>query len=307
MPIFPSLRQLHYLLALAEHLNFTRAADACFVTQSTLSAGIKELEATIGAQLVERERHRVVMTAVGLEVVNRAQGVLAASEDLMQVAARGANPMEGVIRLGVIPTIIPFLLPTVFPEMRRCYPALKIALKEDLTDNLLQRLNDGELDFALLALPYETGNLLVHPLFEEPLWLVAPADFSPPKQLLTEELDTERLLLLGEGHCLRGHTLSACSIKPNASQQSQTSPKLEATSLYTLVQMVNAGLGLALVPEMSLSSGLLSGTNLKTLPFAEPVPRRGIALLARTSTARREAFDALCGLIARTWEDRLKK
>ncbi len=307
MPIFPSLRQLHYLLALAEHLNFTRAAEACFVTQSTLSAGIKELEATIGAQLVERERHRVVMTAVGLEVVNRAQGVLAASEDLMQAAERGANPMEGVIRLGVIPTIIPFLLPTVFPEMRRCYPTLKIALKEDLTDNLLQRLNDGELDFALVALPYETGNLLAHPLFEEPLWLVAPADFFAPKQLLTQELDTERLLLLGEGHCLRGHTLSACSIKQTAAQQSQTSPILEATSLYTLVQMVNAGLGLALVPEMSLSSGLLNGTNLKTFPFAEPVPRRGIALLARPSTARREAFDALCGLITRTWEDHLRK
>lgn len=308
MSVLPSLRQLSYLVALSEHLSFTLAADACFVTQSTLSAGIKELETTLGVQLVERERHRVVLTPVGAEVVAHAQGVLAAGEDLVQVAARNANPLTGVIRIGVIPTIIPFLLAEVFPEMQRRYPNLKLALREDLSDNLLKRLNDGQLDFVLLALPYDTGNLLVQHLFEEALWLVTPVKFQTPKPsklvkhlspepLSIEQLDTENLLLLGEGHCLRGHTLLACGIK------ARTADTLEATSLYTLVQMVSAGLGLALVPEMSLRSGLLKGLALTAHPFAKPAPSRGIALAARTSTARREAFDVLSALITQVWDN----
>lgn len=287
MAALPSLRQLSYLIALADRLNFTQAAQDCFVTQSTLSAGIMELESILNARLVERERHRVFMTPLGLAVTARARTLIAAATDLVESTRDAASPLAGIVRLGVIPTIAPFLLPQILPGMRAQYPALQFALREDLTANLLARLDSGQIDLALIALPYETGNFLVRALFTEELWLVTPPGEKTPRRLDIAALDAERLLLLEEGHCLRGHTLTGCGLAPRLARG------FEATSLYTLVQMIEEGMGIGLLPEMTLQAGLLRHSPLIARPFAAPAPRRVIALVARPSTSRREVFDRL--------------
>ena len=290
MASLPSLRQLGYLVALAQHLNFTRAAAACFVTQSTLSAGLKELEATLGASLVERDRQSVLMTPLGLEVAERARLLLAAAGDLAALAAASAEPMTGTLRLGAIPTLAPFLLPRILPGLRAKYPQLKLLLREDVSANLLQRLAGGQLDFALLALPYDTGDMLVRPLFDDEFWLVGREDDAELKsrRATVAAPAAEKLVLLEEGHCLREHTLAAC---PRAESANRSG--VEATSLLTLVQMVESGIGLALVPEIALNSGLLKGTRLVARPLTPPAPRRTIVLLARRSSARQTELAAL--------------
>ena len=290
MSALPSLRQLGYLVALSQHLNFTRAAAACFVTQSTLSAGLKELEATLGASLVERDRQSVMMTPLGLEVVTRARQLLAAAEDLAALATASAEPMTGELRLGAIPTVAPYLLPRILPGLRVKYPKLKLLLREDVSANLLQRLASGQLDFALLALPYDTGDMLVRQLFDDEFWLVGREDdpaLKAKRATVTAPV-AEKLVLLEEGHCLRQHTLAACT-----RAESSNPSGVEATSLLTLVQMVESGIGLALVPELALNSGLLSGTALVARPLTPPAPKRTIALLARRSSARQADWAAL--------------
>lgn len=297
MTALPSLKQLHYLVALSEQLNFTRAAESCFVTQSTLSAGLKELEATLGAQLVERDRQTVLMTPVGQEISRRARDLLAAAQDLTDFAAGAQEPMTGSLRLGIIPTIAPFILPQSLKQLRERYPALRLALREDLTANLITRLEEGLLDFALIALPYETANLLVEPLFDDPLWLVGrtgdpevrPEIFTPAHLL------NDRLLLLEEGHCLRDHTLYACGNKTR-----HASVKMEATSLLTLVQMIESGLGIGLVPEMAVNSGLTDSPGLMARPMSKPSPSRTIALVARSSSSRLKEMKALADVIRET-------
>ena len=293
MNTLPSPRQLRYLVALSEELNFTRAAEKCFVTQSTLSAGLKELERVLGAQLVERDRQNVLMTPVGAEVVLRAKTILAQARDLAAFAAAAGEPMTGKLRLGVIPTIAPFLLPRTMGVLRERYPDLRLLLREDLTANLLARLADGELDFALIALPYETGNLLVEPLFDDHLWLVGPRDDPELKEQrisVTQSL-SDRMLLLEEGHCLREHSLHACTGPASADG-------IEATSLLTLVEMVESGLGVGLVPEMAVRSRLTDSPSLQVRQLREPSPKRTIALVARESTSRLADFRALAEVIA---------
>lgn len=258
MTALPSLRQLRYLVTLADTLNFTRAAQACFVTQSTLSGGIQELERVLGATLVERDRQRVVLTPVGHEIAARARGLLSMAGDLMAVAAASADPMAGLIRLGAIPTIAPFLLPPLLKAARIRCPDLRVALREDQTARLLERLRDASLDFALIALPWDTRGLRVLELFAEELWLIAaPGDPAARRARPTvDSLDPLRLLLLEEGHCLRRHTLSGCGLSETANPTG-----LEATSVPTLVQMVDEGLGFALLPEMAVRAGALNATD----------------------------------------------
>lgn len=289
MAMLPSLRQLRYFVAIAQELNFTRAAEACFVGQSTLSAGLKELEDGLGVRLVERDRQNVAITPVGLEILARAKVILASSEDLVEYAGAAGKPMAGTVRLGVIPTIAPFLLPTVLPNIRERFPDLKIALREDLTANLLTRLAEHQLDFILIALPYETSGLLVRELFDDEFWLVARED-DPAlkgKEIHLPAKMAERLLLLEEGHCLREHTLQACK-----RSDIRKADGMEATSLLTLLQMVESGMGIALLPEMAVNGGLLNGTSLVAKPLAQPAPKRVIALVARASTAHLDEFEA---------------
>ena len=295
MSALPSLRQLSYLVRLAEKLSFTQAAEASFVTQSTLSGGIQELERLLGVQLVERDRQRVRMTPIGEAVVERARVLLSMAADLVEHAAREADPMGGLLRLGAIPTIAPFMLPPLVRASRERHPALRIALREEPTARLLEQLREGALDFGLIALPYETDGLRVRELFEEELWLIA-AEGDPaakPARPTVAMLDPQRLLLLEEGHCLRSHTLAGCGLAERANPSG-----IEASSVTTLVQMVEEGLGVALLPEMAVRAGLLNGIRVVARPIGAPAPRRGVALVARASTARVEAFEAMATIAA---------
>jgi LysR family hydrogen peroxide-inducible transcriptional activator len=296
MSSLPTIKQLRYLIAISETLNFTRAAEVCFVGQSTLSAGLKELEDSLGVQLVERDKHSVSLTPIGQGVVERAQRLIVQADDLVDFVEGSAGNMMGVIKLGVIPTIAPFLLPLFLPKMREQFPDLKIVLREDLTANLIDKLNRHELDFALIALPYDTKGFLMKELFNDEFWLIGKEDDPSLKNQeiqLTNRL-TDRILLLEEGNCLRDHTLAACKKTEIASQNG-----IEATSLLTLVQMVEYGLGMALIPEMAIKSGLLKNTHLIARPLTAPAPNRKIALIARSSTARIEEFNALVQVIKR--------
>ena len=289
----PSLRQLRYLVELSERLNFRQAAEASFITQSTLSAGIKELESVLGVQLVERDTRRVRITPVGEEVVKRARQLLASTQDLVELAKGAAEPLSGLLGLGVIPTIAPFLLPTLLPQLRRRYPRLRLHLREDLTERLLERLRGGQLDMAVIALPYDVGELVVRELFTDEFWFVAREDDPQArnKTVPVNQLDPDKILLLEEGHCLRDHAIAACKARaPNE-------PGIEATSLNTLVQMVEGGMGVTLLPAMTLNGGILKGTHLISRPFASQVPSRTVALVSRPSSARRGDFDLLADFI----------
>jgi len=230
------------------------------------------------------------MTPVGEAVVTRARELLAGAADLVESTAAAAAPMCGPLRLGVIPTIAPFLLPQLVPQVRMRFPKLKLALREGLTADLLVRLAEGQLDFALIALPFNTVGLLVQPLFEDELWIAAPEGdpLLAAKRLTVSPQTAGRLLILEEGHCLREHTLLACG-----RAQVANADGLEATSLLTLVEMAESGWGVALLPQMAIDGGLLEGTRLVARQLAPPAPTRTIALVARHSTARTAELSAL--------------
>jgi LysR family transcriptional regulator, hydrogen peroxide-inducible genes activator len=284
----PTLRQLAYLVELSERLNFRVAAEAQFVTQSTLSAGIKELETVLGVQLVERDRRHVRLTTVGDEVVARARDLLAAATDLAEAARSATRPLSGPLRLGAIPTIAPYLLPGVLPALRRAHGELKLYLREDLTRRLLDRLRGGRLDVALIALPFDTGDLYVRQLFNDEFSFVA-REGDPAvrgKSVALRDVDTDNMLLLEEGHCLRDHAIAACGPRRGGWE-----PRVEATSLMTLIQMVEGGLGVTLLPGITLDAGILKGTGLVARPFAPPAPSRTLAVVARRTSPRRRDAD----------------
>jgi LysR family transcriptional regulator, hydrogen peroxide-inducible genes activator len=277
-------------VALAERLNFRAAAADCHVTQSTLSAGIKELESLLGAQLVERDRRRVRLTGTGEQVLARARHLLTEAADLVETARAAREPLSGDFALGAIPTIAPFLLPRALPALRRRYPRLRLYLREDLTVRLLELLRAGSLDAALIALPYDTGELELRPLGSDPFRLVARKDhpLAARSKVPVERLDPDEVLLLEEGHCLRSHAIEACGARPRGSRAG-----IEATSLPTLLQMVEGGLGVTLLPETALAAGVLAGTGLVARPFATRVPGRTLVLAARPSSARGRELDLL--------------
>lgn len=290
----PSLRQLRYLVVLSEKLNFRQAADTLFVTQSTLSSGIKELETILDAQLVERDTRAVRLTTLGEQVTARARGLLAGAQDLVELARKSSQPLAGPLTLGVIPTVAPFLLPRLVPAMRRAYPDLRLYLREDLTERLLERLRAGQVDAAIIALPWDTADFTVVDLFRDPFWFVARGDAAEAQgqEIDLRGLDLGRLALLEEGHCLRGHAIAACGRRAAGLTLS-----IEATTLHTLVQMVDGGLGVTLLPELTLKSGLLAGTGLVARPFTTQVPSRTIALVRRPSSARAEDFAHLAQFV----------
>ena len=263
-----SLRQLAYLVALSETLNFTRAAQRCFVTQSTLSIGIRELEAALNVALFERDRQRVRVTPIGQELAERARSLLSQSLDLVNAAQAAANPLQGTVTLGAIPTIAPFLLPRLLRLVRREMPDLITLLREDQTAALLRAVDEGEIDFAVIALPMDVGRLRAYPVFTEELWLIASED-DPMAKLLhpkVSQIDLQRLMLLSDGHCLRDHTLQACQSGRRGRQRIPSA--IEASSLPTLVQMVEAGLGVSLLPEMAIKAGFLVGSSVVARPLA---------------------------------------
>ena len=288
-----SLKQLNYLVQLSDTLHFTRAAERCFVTQSTLSGGIQELESQLGVQLVERSNKHVMFTAIGADVASRAQAMLAMGADLIDAAKLSADPANASIRLGAIPTIAPFMLPALMRELRARrevsgaggtpLPAPRVLLREDQTAVLLHAVETGALDAALIALPMDVGRLAVWPLLEEELWLIASTkEATTHTQAPTvRDLDMTRLMLLGDGHCLSEHTLRACSTAMRG--KAMTPSDIEATSLTTLIQMVEAGLGVAMLPSMAVRAGLLNASEVIAKPFASPAPKRTIALVHRAT------------------------
>jgi LysR family hydrogen peroxide-inducible transcriptional activator len=293
-PTLPTLRQLAYLVELSARLNFRVAAEARFVTQSTLSAGIKELETVLGVQLVERDNRNVRLTAIGEDVVARAKELLAAATDLAEAARAATRPLSGPLRLGAIPTIAPYLLPNVLPALRRARADLKLYLREDLTKPLLERLREGRLDVALIALPFDTGDLYVRELFKDEFWFVArQADPAVrEKDVSLRRIDTGDMLLLEEGHCLRDHAIAACGPRRRTWETS-----VEATSLTTLIQMVEGGLGVTLLPGITLDAGILKGTRLVARPFSKAAPSRMLALVARRTSPRRRDADLLADFL----------
>lgn len=277
----PTLRQLTYLLALQEHRHFGRAAAACAVTQSTMSSAIAELEHLLGAQLVERTKRSLRFTAVGLETADRAREVVRAAEDLRDVAQTAREPLVKPVRLAVIPTIAPFLLPRVITAVGERWPRLRLFVREMLTGAACAALGRNEVDCVLLALPAECGEVAGCEITVDRLLVAAPADGAAAVRDVAElAADPARLLLLDEGHCLREQALAACKI-PAASAEAP----LVAATLHTLVRMVDAGLGVTFVPQMAVDAGLLAGTGVVTAALDLDAERR-VALVWRKRSAR---------------------
>jgi LysR family hydrogen peroxide-inducible transcriptional activator len=287
MVILPTVRHLRHLVALGDHAHFGHAAAACHVTQSTLSASIKELEALLEAGLVDRTKRRVVLTPIGLETANRARKIIAEMEELVTAVRASREPLSGTVRMGVIPTVGPYLLPRLLPGLRRAYARLKLYLVEDLTVRLIDALQQGQLDVVLLALPYDCGAVEISILFKDPFLVALPKGhaLSNEAHITPQQLLWENLLLLKDGHCLRDHALAACNMAGRRHAEG-----FEATSLLTLVQMADNGLGTTLLPALAVECGLLWGTGLVTRPFVADNPAREIGLVWRKGTARRNEF-----------------
>jgi len=296
MNVLPSLRQLRHLVALAEHGHFGRAARASHVTQSTLSASIKELEQTLGAVLIDRGQRRALLTPLGRDTVERSRRVLAEAQELVRAAREGGAPLAGELRLGVIPTISPYLLPPILPRLRKAHPRLRLFLVEDLTERLVAQLDAGTLDALLLALPCDCGTNETTGLGSDPFSVVVPRGhpLAVLERVPPERLRGEPLLLLKDGHCLREHALAACALRDAAAPEG-----FEATSLLTLVQMVDNGIGITLLPQMALDAGILRGTGLAAVPLGGLRPSREIGLAWRRGSARRVEFQMLAGELRR--------
>ncbi|HST36444.1 MAG TPA: hydrogen peroxide-inducible genes activator [Allosphingosinicella sp.] len=286
----PTLKQLQYLVALKTHGHFGRAAEACFVTQSTLSAGIKELENLIGVTLVERTRRVVRFTPLGTRVAEKAQRILRETEDLADMVRASGKPLAGELRMGVIPTIAPFLLPTMLPRLRAQWPDLKLYLREETSQQACDALRRGQLDCVLLALPYACGEVDRAVLFEDRFMVAFPpgAAEALPERVAAEAIDESKLLLLEDGHCLKDHVLSACN-RPEI----RAGAAILGTSLHTLVQMVDNGLGTTLIPQMAVEAGILEGTNVVARPLDADHPARRIALVWRKASPREKEFRLL--------------
>jgi LysR family hydrogen peroxide-inducible transcriptional activator len=283
--MLPTLRQLQYLRLLAEHGSFSRAAEAAHVTQPTLSAGIQELEKALGAPVVDRARSGVILTAVGEEAVRRAGDILARAEDLVQAAKAAGQPLTGRFRLGVIPTIAPFLLPRALPLLRQSFPKLKLFLREDLTHKLIEALKAGTLDAALIALPYDTIGLDSALVADDEILAMTPANHPLTAQpsISPAALQANGLILLEDGHCLREQALSVCGLNAPRGGDDHV---FAATSLHTLVQMVGSGLGVSLLPAMAVDAGLADDAPVTIRPLDTQNHSRQIVVAWRSGSSR---------------------
>lgn len=289
-----TLRQLRYVDALARAGHFGRAAEHCAISQPALSIQIKELEATLGAQLFERGARDVRPTGLGEAVIARARDVLRGVDEIAEMARAAGDTLSGRLRVGVIPTIAPYLLPRLLPRLSANYPDLDVQIRESITPRLLGELADGRLDTAIVALPVSDPGLQEMPLFDEALMLVEPASAAPSAPLSARDLSGMRLLLLEEGHCFRDQALSFCNLPGHV-----TRAGLEGTSLSTLVQMVGAGIGVTLIPEMAVEVETRSA-DVRVSPFKDPQPSRTIGMIWRRNSPLAERFADLGELVRAT-------
>jgi LysR family hydrogen peroxide-inducible transcriptional activator len=293
-----TLQELKYLVALADHGHFGRAAEACFITQSTLSTQIKKLEDFLGVTLFDRSLKRVTPTPIGREILQAARNIVEESERIRELAKHAQQPMARTLRLGVIPTLGPYYLPHVLTLVHKKYPDLRLLLREEMTPLILENLNDGKLDAGLLAMPVTDDSLRVEPLFYEPFYSALPAGHALAKRdvLKVSDIMEEKLLLLDEGHCLRDQALDVCG------SGSRGREEVRATSLETLRQMVGMGLGLTLMPALAVDAAPRVGKKtVEFRPFKSPPPGRTIALVWRKRAPFPETFERL----AQTLKDTL--
>jgi LysR family hydrogen peroxide-inducible transcriptional activator len=291
-----NLRDLRYLVAVADERHFGRAADACFVSQPTLSTQIRKLERELGVELVERNPRHVALTGIGERVVERARAVIREVDGIVDDARQSQDPATGTLRLGLFPTLAPYLLPHVVPEVHRRFPNLELLLVEEKSEVLHQQVRAGSLDAVLLARPVHDEQLHEQFLFEEPFVLAVPAGHplaAVGEPIPTSVLAGEQLLLLEEGHCLRDQALSVCQLAGGGERRG-----FRATSLETLRQMVAAGVGMTLLPELATVPPVAASEDVVLIPFEDPVPRREIALYWRRSSAFRDFLPQLAGVIA---------
>ncbi|MEL6366144.1 MAG: hydrogen peroxide-inducible genes activator [Pseudomonadota bacterium] len=287
--ILPTLRQLQFFAALARRESFSKAAEDCLVSQSTLSAAIKELEGVLGGPLVDRSTRRFTLTARGERTLARAQSLLADAEMLVR-EAHDVAPLTGPFRLGMIPTIGPFLIPFATAAIRRAFPRLELKLREGLTADLLDDLQSGAIDAAILAFPYDTPGVEYDPLGDDPFYFVCP-DVHPlaaRKEITVKDLPSSELLLLEDGHCLREHALDACRLRAPDNANA-----FGAVSLFTLFQMVAGGLGVTLAPKLAIDAGAAGGEGLAVKPFRDPAPSRAVGVAWRAGSSRRDEVRAL--------------
>ncbi len=296
MKPLPTIRQLRYFIALDTHQHFGRAAEASFISQSAFSVAIHNLESLMGVSLADRNNRRVTITATGKLIASQARECLGHIEGLMEIASRSHGELTGPLRLGVIPTIAPFLLPKLLPAIRAGFPKLQLYIREEKTEQVYAELANGDLDLILIALPYPLRNTVSHSLFRDRFLLACREDtrLINPKNYSVDQLPAESVLLLEDGHCLRDHALAACNLqKPDAIN------RFSASSLHTLLEMVNDDLGITFVPEMAAHSALLKDTQIKTLPM-DKASFREIGLVWRQASTRETEFKKLGQLISET-------
>lgn len=293
MAALPSLRQLSYLVTLSETLHFTEAARRSFVTQSTLSGGIMELERLLGGVLVERDRQNVRLTPLGEEVVARARVLLANAQDLMRLSREMSEPLTGDLHLGIIPTVAPFLLTELLQKVQAELPKIKLYLHEVQSEHAIDQLEHSRLDMLILALPYDTRGLKVAEIAKERLLVVAHQQEQQLHDIQQfQQLDLSRLILLEEGHCLRDHALSSCPVQERKNEQ-----RLKASSLPTLIEMVSAGLGYTLLPEICKRNQMLTAHQHLQIKPLHDAPSRTIALVTRKSTPLHREFDIILAIL----------
>lgn len=290
----PTLRQLQFLDAIAEAGSFSRAAELCNVTQPTLSTAIRELEALLQVQLVEREARGASLTGAGEEIARRARAVLTEAQDLVAAAREAGEPLTGPFRLGAIPTVAPFVLPAILPHLRETYPDLKLYLREDTTERLIEGLRARTLDAAIIALPWSASGIETEALADDEFLFIGPPEhpLASRNGLSPEDLAGEPVLLLEDGHCLREHALSVCALPTG-----DAAPEVSATSLATLVHMVAGGLGVSLLPKLAADNGLTAGANVAVRSFTEPVVGRRIGMAWRGGSPRREEVALIADVV----------
>ncbi|ESK56612.1 LysR family transcriptional regulator OxyR [Acinetobacter tjernbergiae] len=293
MAALPSLRQLSYLVTLSETLHFTEAARRSFVTQSTLSGGIMELERLLGGVLVERDRQNVRLTPLGEQVVERARVLLADAQDLMRLSREMSEPLTGDLHLGIIPTIAPFILTQLLDEVHQQLPKIQLHLHEAQSEKIVEKLEHGNLDMIVLALPFDTRGLKVAEITKENLFVVYNKnDKNAENANSLDDLDLSRLMLLEEGHCLRDHALSACPVGERKNDH-----RLKASSLPTLIEMVSSDLGFTLLPEIALKNSMIHFNEEIAVKSIEAAPSRTLALVTRKSTPLQSEFDVILQIL----------
>jgi LysR family hydrogen peroxide-inducible transcriptional activator len=299
-----NLRDLRYLVALADERHFGKAAERCFVSQPTLSAQVRKLEEYLGVPLVERQPKRVALTPTGEKIVRRARLLLQEADAIVELARNDRDPLAGPLKLALIPTVGPYLLPHVAGRLRKELPRLKLMLYEYQTEPLLEKLRAGEIDLGIIALPVMLDGLESAELYEEPFTLAVPAShaLAEHERIKVDDLRGETLLLLEDGHCLRDQALEVCSrIRVNEAQD------YRATSLETLRQMVAAGHGITLLPELAAETPVGTARGLRIKPFSRPAPSRTIGAVWRKSTTRAPAIEAIVEVVRGAMRQESKK